>query len=138
MTQSRPNWKIDVKVINNIQVVFRWNTVIVRNTQKVKQKVFFFFLIRRNKTERTFLRDSSSSGHDQYKYKQIIYLAPIGFFQLTGMCAGSQLLLDFKIDWKSNKNSNPLYYNSIKVGFYNWCKVIFPVVLCCKTVIKPI
>ena len=47
--------------------------------KKVQQNAF---LMRQNKTECRFSRESSSGSHEHYKIKQITYLLPVGFFQL--------------------------------------------------------
>ena len=44
-------------------------------------------LIRQNKTEHKFSRESSSSGHAHYRNRQMTYALPVGFFQPHGRCA---------------------------------------------------
>ena len=57
------------------------------NIRSITHKSLNRTLFGQNETECKFSRESSSSSHKHYKTKQISYLLPIGFFQLSRMCA---------------------------------------------------
>ena len=82
--QSENNWSLKNRHFTRCHCTRHTNGAKRRTSWVVEVKITRKerFLIRQNKTECKFSRESCSSSHGHYKNKQVTYLLPVGFFQL--------------------------------------------------------